>query len=378
MNVEVQKRWSTDQLITGIELQDWLKLLGRNRYRVDPTYLHRAAFIGGMSLGTSVMGRIEDARYGRKLANTEIDPEPLFVIGHWRSGTTHLHNLLGRLPGHTYPTVYQCIFPTCFLSTENVVPSLTSKLMDDTRTYDNVKHGWSEAAEDEIALAKMTGLSPYIAFMFPGNSLEYERYVDFVECRTDERETWKEAFRYFLKKIMLQTGGDRVVVKSCTHTARIRLLLEMFPNAKFVHIHRHPYEVFASTLHMRSHTDWENFFHLPEQDPEVLRSQQTLQLGQRIFDRVTQDRHLIPEGNLIEVPYEELCGHELETVERIYDQFGLPGWERAKPVLDDYVASLGDYKRNKLRLPKKARAQVYDYWRASFDAYGYDPDYKLT
>jgi hypothetical protein len=378
MNVEVQKRWSTDQLINGIELQDWLKLLGRNRYRVDPTYVHRAAFVGGLALGTSVMGRIEDARFGRKLANTEIDPEPLFVIGHWRSGTTHLHNLLGRLPGHTYPTVYQCIFPTCFLSTENVVPSLTAKLMDDTRTYDNVKHGWNEAAEDEIALAKMTGLSPYIAFMFPGNSLEYERYVDFVECRRDEKEAWKEAFRYFLKKIMLQTGGDRVVVKSCTHTARIRLILEMFPNAKFVHIHRHPYEVYASTLHMRSHTDWENFFHLPEQDPEVLRSQQTLLLGQRIFDRVTQDRHLIPEGNLIEVPYEELCGNELATVQRIYEQFDLPGWHRAEPVLADYVAGLSGYKRNKLRLPKKARAQVYDHWRASFDAYGYDPDYKLT
>lgn len=377
MNVEVQKRWSTDQLITGIELQDWLKLLGRNRYRVDPTYIHRAAWVGGMALGTSVMGRIEDARFGRKLANTEIDPEPLFVIGHWRSGTTHLHNLLGRLPGHTYPTVYQCIFPTCFLSTENVVPAATSRLMDDTRTYDNVKHGWFEAAEDEIALAKMTGLSPYIAFMFPGNGAEYERYVDFLECSRAEKDAWKEAFRYFLKKIMLQTGGERVIVKSCTHTARIRLILEMFPNAKFVHIHRHPYQVYASTLHMRSHTDWENFFHLPEQDPEVLRSQQTLLLGQRIFERVTEDRHLIPEGNLIEIAYDELCGNEVASVKRIYEQFDMPGWSRAEPILEDYVAGLAGYKRNELRLPKKERARVYEYWRSSFDAYGYDPDAKL-
>ena len=219
MNVDVQKRWSTDQLINGIEFQDWLKLLGKNRYRVDSTYLHRAAFVSGMALGTSVMSRVEDMRFGRAIANQEIDPEPLFVIGHWRSGTTHLHNLLGRMPGHTYPTVYQCIFPTCFLSTENVVPSLTQRLMDDTRSYDNVKHGWHEAAEDEIALAKLTGLSPYIAFMFPGNAASYEKYVDFLECRTAEKEAWKEGFRYFLKKIMLQTRGSRVVVKSCTHTA---------------------------------------------------------------------------------------------------------------------------------------------------------------
>jgi len=377
VNAEVQKRWSTDQLITGIELQDWLKLLGRNRYKVDPTYLHRAAFVGGLAMGTSLLGRLEDARYGRKLANIDIDPEPLFVLGHWRSGTTHLHNLLGRLPGHTYPTVFQCIFPTCFLSTAGVLPAATERLMDDTRTYDNVKHGWFEAAEDEIALAKLTGLSPYIAFMFPGNALEYERYVDFVECNQQERTAWKEAFRYFLKKIMLQTGGQRVVVKSCTHTARIRLLLELFPDAKFVHIHRHPYEVYASTMHMRSHTDWENFFHLPEQDPEVLRSQQTLELGRRIFERVTEDRALIPEGNLIEIPYRELCGDEMAQVAHIYEQFELPGWDRAEPVLRDYVDGLRGYQRNRLRLDRKSRKRVFEAWRASFEAYGYDPDEKV-
>jgi hypothetical protein len=167
VGMQVQKRWSTDQLITGIEAQDWVQLLAKNNWRVDPLYLHRLAFVAGMSVPTTVMGRIEDMRYGRKLANTEIDPVPLFIIGHWRSGTTHLHNLLGRLPGNTYPTVYQVVFPTCFLTTDATMTRLTAGLMGGTRTYDNVKQGWHEAAEDEIALAKLTGLSPYVAFMFP-------------------------------------------------------------------------------------------------------------------------------------------------------------------------------------------------------------------
>src|SRR5688572_11631991 len=226
----VQKRWSTDQLITGIELQEWVQLLQKNRWRVDPLYLHRLAWVGGFGIPTTVLGRLEDMRYGRKLANQEIDPAPLFVIGHWRSGTTHLHNLLGRLPGHTYPTVFQVVFPTCFLMTDQILPRLTAGMLDGTRNYDNVKHGWNEAAEDEIALAKLTGLSPYVAFMFPENAARYERYIDFLESPTAEKEKWKDAFRYFLKKIMLQTGGKQVVVKSCTHTARIRILLEMFPN----------------------------------------------------------------------------------------------------------------------------------------------------
>ncbi|MEQ1504640.1 MAG: sulfotransferase [Myxococcota bacterium] len=375
MSVQVQKRWSTEQLITGIESQDWVQLLQKNNWRVDPLYLHRLAWVAGMSVPTTVLGRVEDLRFGRQLAAREIDPAPLFVIGHWRSGTTHLHNLLGRLPGNTYPTVFQVVFPTCFLSTDQLLPRLMGGLMGGTRSYDNVKQGWHEAAEDEIALAKLTQMSPYISFMFPEQASKYERYIDFMECTTAEKDKWKEGFRYFLKKIMLQTNGSRVVVKSCTHTARIRILLEMFPDAKFVHIHRHPYEVFASTLHMRSHTDWENFFHLPDVDPELVRRNQTLALGQRIFERVIDDRRLIPEQNYIELSYEKLCGNEMETIERIYSQFQYPGWDAARTVLEPYVAGLKGYKRNKLQLDARARDDVYEWWGSAFDAFGYDRNY---
>src|SRR5688500_3716070 len=157
VGMQVQKRWSTDQLITGIEVQDWVKLLQKNNWRVDPLYLHRLAMVGGLSVPTAMLGRLEDMRFGRQLANQEIDPTPLFVIGHWRSGTTHLHNLLGRLPGNTYPTVLQVLFPTCFLTADRFLPQLMGGMLDGTRTYDNVKQGWHEAAEDEIALAKLTG-----------------------------------------------------------------------------------------------------------------------------------------------------------------------------------------------------------------------------
>lgn len=378
MSVDVQKRWSTDQLITGIETADWLKLLSKNSWKVDPVYYHRAAWISAFSMATTAAARFEDIRYGRELASMEINPAPLFLLGHWRSGTTHLHNLFGRMPGHTYPTVYQVVFPTCFLSTANIVQPITSRLMTDTRTYDNVKHGWNEAAEDEIALAKLTGMSPYLGFMFPGYAHRYEKFLDFEECSETEKKKWKDAFRYFIKKIMLSTGGDRVVVKSCTHTARIRLILDMFPDARFVHITRNPYEVFASTMHMRSHTDWENHFHVPEGDPEEARARQTLALGQRMFERVVDDRRLIPEGNLVEIKYEDLVGNEMAVMERLYATLRLSGWEAGRAGLAEYTNGLKGYKRNQLRLEKGRMADVYDQWRILFDTYGYDRNYKMA
>ncbi len=375
--VEIQKRWSTDQLITGIEIGDWLKLLRMNGFAVAPEYLHRAAWITAWSVGAAAFGRLEDARFGRKLAAQEIDPTPLFVLGHWRSGTTHVHNLLGRLPDHTYPTVYQVVFPTSFLTTRNVLPRLTAGLFDETRTYDAVKQGWDEAAEDEIALAKLTGLSPYLSFMFLEHRNTYERYIDFLGASSEERERWKEGLRYLIKKIMLGTGGKRVVIKSCPHTARIRLLLEMFPDAKFVFIHRNPYQVFASTLHMRSHTDWENFFQVPDGDWEQIRERETLHLGAHIFDRYLEDRRLIPEGNLVELAYADLIGHEEAHVERIFQQFGLPGWQRSQPVLRRYLDGLKGYRTNKLQITDQQRAAVRREWHHVFDAFGYPEDIAL-
>lgn len=371
----ILKRWSTDQLITGIELNDWISMLRENDFKVSPEYFHRAAWVTGWSMPSMVLGKIEDAMYGRKLSSYEIEPEPLFLLGHWRSGTTHLHNLLGRDPNHTFPTVFQVVFPTCFLLTDQLIPALTSGMMDETRTYDNVKQGWEEAAEDEIALAKLTGMSPYISFMFPDNSARYERYVDFQEVTGAERDKWKENFLWFIKKIMVSTGGKRVIVKSCTHTARIPLLLEMFPNAKFVHIHRHPYEVFASTMHMRSHTDWENFFQLPEDAVEETRRVQTALLGRRVFERYLEDRHLIPEENLIELRYDEVCGDEMAVTKNIYEQFNLPGWDLYEPILSEYLDSISGYKRNKLDIDQELKDEVYNEWRLVFDNYEYPREY---
>ena len=372
---DIKKRWSTDQLITGVELPQWIKILQQNEFKVGPEYFHRAAWISGFSLGASLAGRYEDAVYGKDLAAMDVDPAPLFILGHWRSGTTHLHNLLGRVPQHTYSTVFQCVFPTSFLTLDGIVPQLTERFMDDTRSYDNVKHGWYEAAEDEIALAKLTGLSPYISFMFPDNQASYEKYIDFIEATEAERKLWKREFNWFIKKIMLQTGGKRVVVKSCTHTARVRMLLEMYPNARFIYIHRNPYEVFSSTLHMRSHTDWENFFHLPFENWEQERERVTLTLGQRIFERFIADRHLIPEENYYELAYTDLCGNEMEVVGDIWSKLRLGGWESSEPVLQQYVDSLKGYKRNKLQFDDRMKDMVYDQWREVFDTFGYDREY---
>ena len=43
--------------------------------------------------------------------NKKVTKAPVFIIGHWRSGTTHLHNLLCQDPQMAYASTYQSVFP---------------------------------------------------------------------------------------------------------------------------------------------------------------------------------------------------------------------------------------------------------------------------
>lgn len=374
---EIKNRWSQEQLATGIRFSNWREVLGRNGYKVSPEYYHRLAWITGLSSVSSMFAKIEEMRFGEQLERMEINPTPLFILGHWRTGTTHMHNMLGRDPNHTFSTLYQVLFPDSFLTTGKWGPELLKNAVPDKRSYDNVVQNWFESAEDEIALMKMTGgLSFYTAIMFPDRAAEYEKYIDFLEATPSERRRFKEALLLFIKKIMIATGGKRVVVKSCPHSARIRMLLELFPNAKFIHIHRHPARSFRSMVHMRETVDWENFFQIPSREFIEQRWDHTATIGGRLYTRLIEDRSLIPEGNLIEIAYDQLIGNELEVLRKVYDQLEIPDWDQFEGVVSPYLAKIKGYKVNKLRIEPELEEYVYDRWRNVYETYGYQKEYK--
>src|SRR5262249_11698146 len=118
------------------------------------------------------------------------------------------------------------------------------------RYLDEMAFGAAMPSEDEFAICMMTGLSPYMSWCFPGDAAGgYDRFLTFRNAQESEVARWQDAMTTFLKKLTLRSGRP-LVLKSPPHTARIRLLLGLFPGARFVHIHRDPYVVFSSTRHM--------------------------------------------------------------------------------------------------------------------------------
>jgi Sulfotransferase family len=101
--------------LEGMTLGDWWSLLRRHRFAIDPQHWPRALVQTAVSLSNSVGARFERRRFGRRIDATQLQP-PLFILGHYRSGTTHLHNLLALDPQFAAPTFFQALNPHTFLS----------------------------------------------------------------------------------------------------------------------------------------------------------------------------------------------------------------------------------------------------------------------
>ena len=169
-------------ILGGISFGDWLRLLRDNDFAVDFPYWPRAAILTLTSLGQSLQRRREERAYGAAVAAVQVPP-PLFILGHWRNGTTHLHYLLGLDPRFAYPSNFQVVFPHVFLSTETWNAPFTAFFTPGRRLQDNVRMEIGLPQEDEFALMVLTLYSPYLAWMFPRRREHYERYLTSATCR---------------------------------------------------------------------------------------------------------------------------------------------------------------------------------------------------
>ena len=79
------------------------------------------------------------------------------------------------------------------------------------------------------------------------------RFLTFERAAASDLERWRRSFNWFLRKVtyaqQTEVHGSRalaakpLLIKSPVQTARIPILLRLFPAAKFVFIHRDPLEV---------------------------------------------------------------------------------------------------------------------------------------
>jgi hypothetical protein len=228
---------------------------------------------------------------------------------------------------------------------------------------------WRHPQEDEWALCNMGLPSTYLTMLFPNHKPQYQEYLDLREVPPAARERWKRKFLWFLKCLTVQSPG-RIVLKTPQHTCRIKTLLEMFPDARFVHIVRNPWIIFESTRHTWRRMYKYQGLQSPRYDGL---DEHILNTFCRMYEVFEEDRHLLDPSRFCEVRYEDLVADPIGQTRMIYNHLELGPIDRVLPALEQYVAKAADYRTNVYRPSKSVRAQVADRWGDFAKRYGYEP-----
>src|SRR5437016_2758103 len=122
----------------GCDLFAALRLFWLGGYSFDLKLLRLLPLCTLCGLGHTFLRYAQAARYGRMIRATAITKAPIFILGHWRSGTTLLHELLVLDPRHTFPDTYHCFDPCHPLITERGMKKFFTWMLPPRRLMDNM------------------------------------------------------------------------------------------------------------------------------------------------------------------------------------------------------------------------------------------------
>ena len=74
----------------------------------------------------SVCIPLQERKYKKLLANKPLENDPLFILGHWRSGTTFVHNIFAQDKHFGYTTTYQTVFPHYMMALQGLFKANSS------------------------------------------------------------------------------------------------------------------------------------------------------------------------------------------------------------------------------------------------------------
>ena len=353
----------------GMRLGDFLRLLGKNRFLVHPLRWPMTAILLPVTGINSVLSGIQEWRYGQAIRETQIVQPPLFVIGHWRTGTTHLHRLLACDDRFAFPTLVECVTANHFVLTASLLTGLIKNLLPKRRQMDNMGWGAAFPSEDELALVAMGGPSTYFRLAFPNRAAPHLNWLGMDDVDEAEVRRFTSNHTRFLKTLTYRKQ-KRLLLKSPTHTGRVELLAKMFPGARFVHITRNPFDIFPSMRRTWASFDSSQGFQRPH----------GRNLDEFIFEALTKmyrgferQRQQIDPGHLCDVRYDELVRDPVGQIEMIYEKLDLADFEVARPALDTYLAAHRDYRPSEHTLDPQIKAQIERRWSGYLKTYGYTP-----
>ncbi|WP_448582969.1 sulfotransferase family protein [Thermaurantiacus sp.] len=312
----------------------------------------------------AILGRLPFTLLEKVLTATRVPPlaalpPPLVILGHWRSGTTHLVNMLGQ-GDFAYAPPVSVGMPFEMLTLGRLLKPMLERALPEGRFIDQVAVTPTSPQEDEIAIANMSAISFYHGIYFPAACDKFvNRGLFFDGASEADIAAWAQAFTLFTRKVSWAAGCKPALIKNPVYTARPAMLKALLPGAKFIHIHRDPYAVFFS---MRNF--WAKLFQALALQPfaHVDIDELVLTVYARMMTAFEEEARGWAAPDFVEVAYGDLDARPLETVERIYEALELPGFAAARPKMAAYLATVARYEKNRFRADPEAVAKVSARW----------------
>ena len=358
--------------LLGCRFDNWVRLLFQNRFRIQFSKIPMALAITLVSALTFPIAILEKLIYDRKIKASAPKKDPIFIIGHWRSGTTYLQNILSRDPqfGWCDPV------STTTFSISNLLRGPLTKIesgaLKTARPMDNMEYKIDLPIEDTFALATISPHSIIHMIAFP---VHYKRYIPgaFVSDLTQkEQSDWKKTYSYIINKLSLYHQGKQLILKSPDNTAHMTQLLELYPESKFVNIHRDPYTTVMSTIHMfKKQMEIIRLSPLPEGDLDVILEDTIVYIFKRMYSELFELEESLGD-RMITISYKELSQTPYKCVETIYSKLGIEGCAEAMPHITKYIDSQKNYVKNRFLITPRLRDKINGELDFYFRHYGYE------
>ncbi|WP_298284105.1 sulfotransferase [Acidocella sp.] len=303
-------REGLEQLMASIQRESPLSFFGHMALRWDALRLLRNA------------AQI-DAAHAKTPALAAAPVEaPIFILGLPRSGTTFLHTLLAEDPANLVPRNWQTIYPAPRPPGFDPKQDPRARQVDrQLRLFEALSPGFAQM--HPITADSPQECSEITAHVF--QSLRFDSthrvpsYFAWLEAHGHE-----DAFRFHKRFLQyLQNGRPgRWVLKCPDHTFTLEAILRIYPDARFVFVHRDPLAVIASVAHLTEVL----------RRPFLTRIDQA-EIGAQVAERWIYGANLllafdqrgdIPPARKFHIHYKDLTHAPLEAIARLYGHFNLP------------------------------------------------------
>lgn len=323
--------------------------LSRPRWHRWPVSLQ----MGLSGLVMEPLAWLQSLFWARSLDRVELPDDPIVVIGHWRSGTTYLHQLLASDPTLATARNALTVAPQVALLLQPMLRFLLLKGMTRVRPIDAVPWGPDDPQEDEVGLARLTMDTNMAGMAFPQDYLFHFRRSVLLSSRRFERQ-----WLHFTRLTWLHDGAGktRLLIKNSAHSARVRLLLKHFPRARFVLLKREPIDSIRSLVQVKQRLG--DLVGLQPAPPMGMQLDETIAAHRSLLQAFEQARACIPAGQLLELDYNDLVEEPLKTVKRLYAAFDLTSWAVAEAPIRARIAKADSYQPDPVQLPIDAEHRL--------------------